>query len=62
MAKKMFLLRDLHMYIDVDVGLKKMGGEVFFLGGGYPRVQNEIKTQSLDRLIVMRTMGETRRN
>lgn len=31
MAKKMFLLRDLHMYIDVDVGLKKMGGE--FLGG-----------------------------
>lgn len=32
MAKKMFLLRDLHMYIDVDVGLKKMGGEV--LGGG----------------------------
>lgn len=43
MAKKMFLLRDLHMYIDVDVGLKKMGGE--FLGGrgGYPRVQNKIK-------------------
>lgn len=32
MAKKMFLLRDLHMYIDVDVGLKKMGGEVW--GGG----------------------------
>lgn len=31
MAKKMFLLRDLHMYIDVGVGLKKMGGE--FLGG-----------------------------
>lgn len=29
MAKKMFLLRDLHMYIDVDVGLKKMGGEVW---------------------------------
>lgn len=32
MAKKMFLLRYLHMYIDVDVGLKKMGGEVW--GGG----------------------------
>lgn len=31
MAKKIFLLRYLHMYIDVDVGLKKMGGEV---GGG----------------------------
>lgn len=29
MAKKMFLLRYLHMYIDVDVGLKKMGGEVW---------------------------------
>lgn len=43
MAKKMFLLRDLHMYIDVDVGLKKMGGEVWGGRGGYPRVQNEIK-------------------
>lgn len=29
MVKKMFLLRDLYMYIDVDVGLKKMGGEVW---------------------------------
>lgn len=29
MVKKMFLLRYLYMYIDVDVGLKKMGGEVW---------------------------------
>lgn len=34
MVKKMFLLRDLYMYIDVDVGLKKMGGEVWGGGGG----------------------------
>lgn len=54
MAKKMFLLRDLHMYIDVDVGLKKMVGKFGGGGrGGYPRVQNEIKTESLDRLIVI---------
>lgn len=48
MAKKMFLLRDLHMYIDVDVGLKKMGGE--FLGGEGVIPEYRMKSKRIFRL------------
>lgn len=49
MVKKMFLLRDLYMYIDVDVGLKKMGGE--FLGGEGVILGYRMKLKRIFRLI-----------